>query len=505
MKGLMSTAASRAWLGVAVVGLVVVVAVLALMLIPRLGAGQEVIDAAEPAFSDARLAGTEAGVNLISQYVDVADPLMTTRGGGAKEARSLVRLMRRKLGLSSAQVRKILRREAPHTEALTRALPFESIAAEIPRLTAYLASTMTMTEEQLAATLEQSFPNIAQLLTALPNVVDAWYDVPGIEGLTRLKAGKPVRTVPGLRTYYRDDVVPLMVEHRRRFQSLAGTGGIGYIPYLLLLIGLAVLVYGLVQSRRAAHTMAPGKLSWSVVVGVGVVIVLLVVVAQYFPRLGGGQKLISDFEPVFTKDRVVGAANGMDTVHEAISFGDPIVTLGGGATREAPRLYHFVAQRTGRQSVDVRRAIARRAPRTVALFEAGPLTEVSSEVPHLVAYIARVLRLPGDRVVSLLRRRIPGLTSALLAVPAVTVGWRSLPDSKGFERFDGFTPVQTMPELDAYLREDLLPVLVKEREHFDTLAGRWPPVDLLAPLLLGLGAFVALYGAVMMRFVARRY
>jgi hypothetical protein len=505
MKGLMSTAASRAWLGVAVVGVVVVVAVLALMLIPRLGAGQEVIDAAEPAFSDERVAGTAAGVNLVSQYVDFADPLMTARGGGAKEVRSLVRLMKRKLGLSSAQVRKILRREAPHTEALTRALPFASIADEIPRLTAYLASTMTMTEEQLGATLEQSFPNIAQLLTALPGVVDAWYDVPGIEGLTRLNGDKPVRTVPGLRKYYRDDVVPLMTEHRQHFQSLAGTGGIGYIPYLLVLIGLAVLVYGLAQSRRAARKMAPGKLSWSVVAGAGVVIVALVVAAQYPPRLSGGQKLISDFEPVFAKERVTGAAIGMDTVHEAISFGDPIVTLDGGATREAPRLYRFVANRTGRQTVDVRRAIERRAPRTVALLDAGPLTEVSSEVPHLVAYLARALRVRGDRVVSLLRRRTPGLARALLAAPAVTAGWGALPDSKGFTRFDGFTPVRTMPDLDAYLREDLLPVLVKEREDFDTLASWWPPVDLLAPLLLGLGAFVLLYGLVMMKLVSRRF
>jgi hypothetical protein len=511
----MSTAASRAWVGVALVGFVVIALVLALMLIPRLGAGQDVIDTAKPAFADQRLAGTVGGVGLVSQYVDLAGPLMTARGGAAREVRTLVRMLRRKLGLSSAQVRKILRREAPHTEALTRALPLEGIAQEIPALTGYLASTMTMTEEQLAATLEQSFPNISQMLTALPNVSDAWYDVPGIEGLTRLSAGKPVRTVPGLRKYYRDDVVPLMVEHREHFQRLAGTGGIGYIPYLLLIVGLAVLAYGLLQARRAARKVAPGRLSWSVVVGVGVVLVLLVVVAQYFPRLGGGQKLIAGFEPVFAKERVTGAANGIDTVHEAISFGDPIMTLGGGATREAPRLYRFVAKRTGRQPGDVRTALERRAPRTIALFDAIPLTDVSAEVPHLVAYLARALHVPGDRVVARLRRRTPGLARALLAVPAVTVGWNDVPaarvgsnaapDSGPFTRFDGFTPVRTMPELDDYLRQDLIPVLVKEREHFDTLASKWPPVDTFAPLLLGIGGFVMLYGLLMMRFVARRY
>jgi hypothetical protein len=79
MKGLMSTAAARAWLGVALIGFVVVVLVLVLSLIPRLSSGQEVIDSAAPAFTDERVAGTRAGVNLLSQYVDLADPLLTAR------------------------------------------------------------------------------------------------------------------------------------------------------------------------------------------------------------------------------------------------------------------------------------------------------------------------------------------------------------------------------------------------------------------------------------------
>ena len=68
-------------------------------------------------------------------------------------------------------MRKILRREAPHTEALTRALPLGGVAAEIPRLTAYLAATMGLPEEELAATLERDFPRISQSLTALSNTV----------------------------------------------------------------------------------------------------------------------------------------------------------------------------------------------------------------------------------------------------------------------------------------------------------------------------------------------
>ena len=52
ITGLMSTAASRAWLGVAIVGFVTVALVVVLSLIPRLSAGQQVLDAAEPAFTD---------------------------------------------------------------------------------------------------------------------------------------------------------------------------------------------------------------------------------------------------------------------------------------------------------------------------------------------------------------------------------------------------------------------------------------------------------------------
>jgi hypothetical protein len=72
-------------------------------------------------------------------------------------------------------------------------------------------------------------------------------------------------------------------------------------------------------------------------------------------------------------------------------------------------------------------------------------------------------------------------------------------------RFDAITPVRTMTELDAYLREDLVPVLVAEREDFDTLAGGQPTVDTLAPALLVTALLLILYAGLMMQFVARRY
>lgn len=499
----MATGASRAWLGVALAGLLVVALVLGLMLIPRLGAGQRVIDRAEPAFSDARVDGTKAGVSALSQYVDVVDPLLTRRGGGSEEVPQLIGYIKRKLGLSTEQVRKILRREAPHTEALTRALPLDGVAAEVPRLTTYLATITGTTEEDLAAILESDFPRISQSLTALANTSDAWYDVPGIDGLTRLRADKPVRTLPGLRKYLRDDVVPLTVSRKRDFQSLAGSGGIGYIPWMLLALGVGLLAFG-VQGARRARSRAPGRLSWSVVVAAGVLLLVVVLGGQYFPRLSGGQRTITDFEPVFSQERVRATANGADTIHDVVLFGDPLVTRLGGASREAPRLYRFIAGRTGRKADDVRRVLSRRAPQTVALLSAVPLTEVGMEVPRLLAYLGRALRLSRARLVAALRKRTPGLTQALLATPDVARGWTAIPGTAQMTRFDGVTPVRTMPEFDAYLREDLIPVLSSGREDFATLAGGRTSVDVLAPLLFLTGALLMLYAGLMMRFFARR-
>ena len=499
----MSTGASRAWLGVALTGFVVMALVFALSLLPRLTAGQRVIDAAEPAFTDTRVDATRAGVATVSQYVDMADPLLTRRGGASEEVPRLIGYLRRKLGLTTEQVRKILRREAPHTEALTRALPLDGVAAEVPRLTGYLATTMGMAEEEVAAILERDFPRISQSLTALANTSEGWYDVPGIGGLTRLSRDKPVRTVPGLRKYLRDDLVPLTVAHKQDFQNLAGSGGIGYIPFMVLALGAGLLALGVLGVRRA-RKVAPGKLSWSVVVAIGVFLLLVVVAAQYFPRLNDAQETVTAFAPVFAEERVRGAANGLDTIHQAIAFGDPLMTPLGGASREAPRLYRFVAERTGRETADVRSALRRRAPQTTALLSAIPLTEVAKEVPGLLAYLRKALRMSREQVVTALRRRTPGLARALLATPDVARAWNAIPGTAQMTRFDGVTPVRTMTEFDAYLREDLVPVLVSERDAFATLAGGQPPLGTLAPVLFVTGLFVVLYGGMMMQLVARR-
>jgi hypothetical protein len=503
MKGLLSTRASRAWLVVALVGLVVVALVFALRLSPRLGAGQDVIDAAKPALTDDRVAGDRAGIDFISRYVDLADPLVTTRGGGSREIGPLIEFLGRRLKKSDAEVAAILRKEAPHTEALLRALPLSGVAREIPALTGYLATTLNLSEEGLAAEFERSFPKLAQTLTALPSVASGWNDIPGIEGLTRLDGTTPVKTVPELRDYLSKDLVAVVEEDADDFQSVAGNGGIGYIPTLLLVLGIAVTLLGLVQANRARKA-PPGKLSWAAVVAVGLLIVGLVGALQYFPRLNAADRVVADLDPAFEPARVQGDRAGADMVHQTVLFGDPIATKRGGAAAEVPALLSFVSRRTSIKRADVLAALRRRAPRLTAVLQAIPLSAVAAEVPHLLTYLGKALKLDREELLAALNERTPRLAQSLLSVRPVAIRWNSIPGTEKLTRFDGETPVRTMPVLDQYFAADVIPVLETQGENFHDLADPWPPLPVFAPLLLGVGGLVLLYGLLMMRFATKR-
>jgi len=503
MKRLMSTAASRAWLAVAFIGFALIALVLALQLIPRLGAGQTLLDEASPAFTDARVAGTRAGVDFISTYVDLTDPLVSTRGGAYNEVPPLIALIKRRGRLSSTEARRALVRRAPHTEALLRSLPLSRVSSEVPRLTQFLASTLVTTPDEVQATLVQRYPRLAQSLAALRNVTSGWHEVPGVDGrLTRFD-GTPVATTAQLRDYYRDDLVPVLDRDRRKFQDLAGSGGIGYIPYLLLLVGLAVFAYGIFQAR-AATSRAPDKRAWRAVVAVGVVIIAIVGVMGYFPRLNGANDVIEDFKPAFAPERVEGAVAGAEFVHQSVLFGDPIATQRASAASDFRALVRFVGERSALTESQVRRAVRRVAPRTAAMIAAIPLSSIGAEIPRLMAYLSRRLRLPGDSLTAALERSVPRLAQSIQAVAPVGLGWNAIPGTVNLRRFDELTPVRTMPAFDDYVRQDLLRVLTDQRANFEKLANRWPPVNVLPPLLVMVGALVALYGLAMMRRAPRR-
>jgi hypothetical protein len=499
MKGLLSTGASRAWLGVAVAGAVVIAAVVALQLIPRLTAGQEILDAAKPAIGAGAVKGEVAATKLTSQYVDLADPLVTVKGDGAAEADSLIALIARRTGVSNERARAFLRREAPHTEALLRALPFSGIANERQKLTQFLSSTLITNPEALQDQLARDYPRLFQTLAELPAVTGGWYDVPGIEGL-QLFDGTPVRTLPGFRRYLRDDLVATVGDEQERLRSLAGSGGIGYIPYLLLIAGLVALGFGLLHARWA-RSHPSGKIAWGFVAAIGVMLMLLVGALQYFPRLNGAQTTISKLEPAFDQRQVAATRAGVDLVVQAVRFGDPIMTKAGGAAAEVPRLQSFVAEQTGQSRNDVRSKLARATPRTSALLEAMPLSTVAAEVPKLLPVLARKLGMSEDKLLSTLRERTPKLAQALLSAGPVTAGWNALPSSVDLTRLDGLTPVRTMPEFAEYLDQDIVPLLETQREHFAELADTWPPVDLLPSIVLAIGVLLTIYGIGMMFLV----
>jgi hypothetical protein len=496
MKGLLSTTASRAWMGVVVVGVVVVALVLGLQLIPRLSAGQELIDTAKPAMTDAAVKGEVGGTQLISQYVDLADPLMTRKGRSREELGRLVTMIKRKTGVSAERARAVLRRAAPHTEALLRAVPFSGIADERRRLTSYLSRRLNVAPEDLQDELARSFPRIYQMLSELPSVTSGWYDVPGVEGLTRFD-GKRVKTMPELRDYLRDDLVAAVDQEHDHFDALAGSGGIGYIPWLLLVVGAGLAAFGLLHARWSASHPS-GRVAWGAVAAVGVLVMILVGALQYFPRLAGADTTIAKLEPAFDEQRVLGLRAGTDLVVQATRFGDPIMTPSGGAADEVPKLVTFISGRAGLSEAAVRRELKGAAPRTMALFEAIPLSAVAEEVPHLVAILSRKLQVGGDRLVKTLRKRTPGLAQSILAVGPATFGWNAIPGSEGLTRFDLGTPVRTAPEFAEYLDLDVVPVFEARREDFDKLAGTWPSVTVLPGIVLGVGVLLAIYATAML-------
>jgi len=496
MKGLMSTAASRAWVAFAALGLVVVALVFGLALLPRLGGGQELIDAAEPAMTDPAVEGEVAAANALSAYVDLAHPLMTRRGKAADEVSELVAIISRRIRVSPRRARAFVRSEAPHTEALLRALPLSAVADERVAFARFLSQTLNVTPDELQDELARSFPRLFQTLAQLSGVTSGWYDVPGIEAMTSF-GGEDVRTMRAVRNYVRDDLIGTLAQERDRFQYAAGWGGIGSIPQLLLIIGIVTIAFGLLQARRAAAD-PPGRPAWRFAAAIGVLIVLLVVALQYFPRLDGADKLVSELGPAFEEQRVTGLRAGTDLIVQTVRFGDPIATPEGGAADEYPRLLAFVSERSGLSRRQVRGRLQDAAPRTAALLEAIPLSAVADEVPDLFAALAAKLRIGEEELVPTLERRTPALAQALLAAGPATSNWNRIPGTEGLERFDGTAPVRSLPAFAAYLDGDLVPVIESQRGNFERLADTWPGVNVLAPLLLGLGLIVAIYSTAMM-------
>ncbi len=244
MRRLLQNTAAMSWVVVVVVGLFVAVLVPSLHLPSRLDGGQDQLDDAAPAFEAERVAGDRAGITMVSAIVDLADPIVTADGGAAAEVPALIAFVSQQTGLSEAAVLDALETNAPHTTALLQALPLDAVTAELPGLITFLAETLQISEAAVQGALTAGSPRLAQSIAALPTVTAGWNDVQGTNGLTRFD-GSPVRTVPEVRDYFANDVIPVLERQQENFRSLESTPPpVDFFAPLLILVGVLVIAYG---------------------------------------------------------------------------------------------------------------------------------------------------------------------------------------------------------------------------------------------------------------------
>ncbi len=492
------------WVVVLVVGVLVATVVLVLQLIPRLGDGQKVLDAARPAFEAERVTGARAGIDIISKNVDVADPIGTTSGTGAAEVPKLIAFVSQQTGLSQAEVLAALQQNFPHTTALLQAIPLSSVSAEFPALFVFLEKTLNMSETELLAALKANFPQLTQSIANLPTVTAGWDNIQNIGGATRFD-GTPIKTVPDLRTYFSEDLVPVLETQQSNFASLDGTSTVNWIAPLLLIVGLVVIGFAAVMiwlnlKGPVSRGLAIG--SALVVVGVGVGVVALVLVLSLVPRVDNGQTLLDALGPANDPARIEGDRDGITMVSAIVDAEDPIMTEEGGAAAEVPRLIAFVSQETGLSQAAVLAALQQNFPHTTALLQAIPLSSVTEELPGLFAFLEKSLGVTEPELLEALSTNFPGLAQSIVTLPAVTGGWNDVPNIGAATRFDG-TPIKTVPDVRTYFAADVIPVLETQQSNYENLVST-STIDFIGPLVLIVGIIVIIYGLLMVFLAWRR-
>ena len=235
-------------------------------------------------------------------------------------------------------------------------------------------------------------------------------------------------------------------------------------------------------------------LAWAGVTAVGLVVVILVVSWQLFPRLTAAQTLVDDLNPAFTVDRVGGDRAGIEMVSAATNTVDPMMHWDGVAA-EIPKLTEFIAEQTRRSNDDVEALLGKDYPHITAFLTSTPLVEISAELPKLDHYLGTVLVMTPDEVDQMLRTDYPKLHQAIVNLPKLTAGWDAAPGTEKLTRFDGRT-VRTMPQLSAYLSQEVVAPVERQQDNFRPLGARGG-VGFLAPLLLVLGIVVIIFSTTM--------
>jgi hypothetical protein len=352
------------------------------------------------------------------------------------------------------------------------------------------------------AALQQSFPGLAQSITALPKVTAGWDQVPGTAGFTRFD-GQPIRTVPDVRDYFREDLIPSVAAQQGNFQKLDDLpGGPTAIPPLLLVLGVGVLGFGLWMAMPGQADARRRPIAWIVVTAAGLIVVVLVVgIIQAFSRLDAGQDVIDGLKPAFTEERVQGDVAGINMVSSIVDMADPITTPSGGAAGEVPKLVAFLSDQTGLPPAQVQALLQQNFPHTAALLQAIPLSAVTAELPKLIAFLSEELGISQQQVLAALQQSFPGLAQSITALPKVTAGWDQVPGTENLTRFNG-EPVGNVPQVRDYFAGDVVPVLERQQQEFEDTADPFPDLNVFPPLLLGVGILVILYGALMTLWAA---
>jgi hypothetical protein len=235
-------------------------------------------------------------------------------------------------------------------------------------------------------------------------------------------------------------------------------------------------------------------LAWAGVTVLGVIVVILVVSWQLFPRLTAAQSMVDDLNPAFTVDRVNGDRGGIEMVSAATNVGD-VMMYPDAAAAEVPKLIDFIAQQTGRSRDDVQAMLRNDYPHINGYLTSLPLAEVGAELPKLVHYLGTVLFMTTDQVNHMLATDYPKIYQVTVNLPKLTAGWSAIPGTEKLTRFDG-TPVRTMPQMRDYFSQEVVAPVERQQGNFRPLGARGG-VWFLPPLLLALGVIVILFGTTM--------
>jgi hypothetical protein len=492
-----------AWAGVALLGVIVVILVVSWQLFPRLFAAQAMVDDLNPAFPPDRVKGDRGGIEMVSAAVDLGDAAMYP-GRAELEWPKLIDFIAQQTGRSTADTKVMLHKDYPYIYGFLSSMPLSEVSAEVTKIVHYLGTVLFMTPDQVNHMLQTDYPAIYQVTVNLPKLVAGWDDIPGTEKLTTFN-GKPVRTMPELRDYLSKEVVAPVERQQANFRPLGTRFGVAYIAPLLLALGIVVFLFGTTMVVVTWRGVPDNKLksAWVVVPMIGVVVVLLVLGINAFPRFSGGQTLLNDTRSVFALERIQGDRAGVEFVSVYVNALGGAVLPDGGVAEEYPKLYERVAKDVGVPVHVVSDLVHLDFPHAAALLDGVPFSASTADATKLVDHLASEAHVTSTQMWNTVRAKFPKIYQVLTSLRTVTNGWKEVPGTEGLTRFDG-TSARSVPLIRDYFLGDIIPALERQQKDFVIVDTNWPPLPVFAPLLTALGVAVVGYGFLLRRLTMKQ-